>query len=315
MEKDITQKQLEHFPDVAADIINGICFAGEQEVQPGDIQICPEAVAIKETSGRYRSRIRDVLYQINRLGICIAYIGIENQSDIDNTMPLRIMGMDYGTYTMQVREFQAENRKSGMPAYTKKIHDNQKLMPVISLVLNFGEPWNGPRCLLDMMDCNRKQGLSDYLSDYRMNLIDVSGEPELYKKFHSDFRLVVQYLHARKNPEELKAFSQNTQKLLHPGEVLDALYALGCNNRYLAMKEKMENREKEENTMCELLDYVENRGMEKGLEKGIEKGKAQGIISTAYSFGATRGMILERLCKELSISLVKAEEYMEMYVG
>ena len=30
--------------------------------------------------------------------------------------------------------------------------------------------------------------------------------------------------------------------------------------------------------MCEVLDIIENRGIEKGLEKGIEKGLEEGLV-------------------------------------
>lgn len=313
MEKDITEKQLERFPDVAADIINGICFAGEQQIQPEEIQIVSEQVSIRERTGGYHSRIRDVLYQIIPLGICIAYIGIENQSGVDNTMPLRVMGMDYGKYVEQVRGFQNQNKNNKLSAYGRKIHDIQKLTPVITLVLNFGKPWKGPKSLLDMLDLKKRQILSKYIADYRLNLIDLSADSQLCQRFHSDFRLVVQYLQAKGNREKMKLFSQNTQQLLHPRELLDTLYALGCDDRYLTIKKETEELEKEEITMCELLDYCENKGIEKGRKLGREEGEARGIISTAFSFGASQDMVLERLCQELHISLLKAKEYMAMY--
>lgn len=271
MVKDITEKQLESFPDVGADIINGLCFAGKQEVCPEEVQVISEQVAIREDTGKYHSRIRDVLYQIDRLGICVAYIGIENQSGVDNIMPLRVMGMDYGKYVMQINRFQAENRKQKIPVYTKSIRDDQKLIPVISFVLN------------------------------------------LYQKFRSDFRIVIQYLHAKGNPDEMKAFCQSSQKLLYPRELLDTLHGLGWDNRYLKIKKEVMDLEKEEIAMYEILDYCENKGVERGIKIGKEEGKAQGIISTAYSLGASREWILNCLCTELCVSMAKAKEYMNMY--
>ena len=37
-----------------------------------------------------------------------------------------------------------------------------------------------------------------------------------------------------------------------------------------------EANEKEAKYMCEVLDIIENRGIEKGLEKGLEKGRQEG---------------------------------------
>lgn len=312
MEKDITEKQLERFPDVAADIINGICFGGKQAIRPEEIQVASEQVAIRE-SGGYRSRVRDVLYQIERLGVCVAYIGLENQSGMDSTMPLRVMGMDYGKYAEQIRQRREE--RGGFPA-GEKLRRTRKLLPVITLVLNYGKPWKGPRRLRDMLDLQEMQALSEYVADYPINLIDLSEDPKLCQRFRSDFRIVVQYLQARGDEEKMQIFRKNEQGIKHPVELLDTLYALGYDSRYLEMKGKAAAG-KEEITMCEVLDYFENRGLEKGREEGLAEGRtegtARGIVVTAAALGVSREKARELICRELQISPARAETYLERY--
>ena len=77
---------------------------------------------------------------------------LENQSGTDNTMPERVMGYEYASYEEQIKALMAENRKAGKPAVTKRIHDDQKLVPVITAVLNWDEKeWSGPRHLHEML--------------------------------------------------------------------------------------------------------------------------------------------------------------------
>ena len=62
------------------------------------------------------------------------------------------MGYEYASYEEQIKALMAENRKAGNPAVTKRIHDDQKLVPVITAVLNWDEKeWSGPRHLHEML--------------------------------------------------------------------------------------------------------------------------------------------------------------------
>ena len=78
---------------------------------------------------------------------------------------------------------------------------------------------------------------------------------------------------------------------------------------------------KEEITMCELLDYFENRGLEKGREEGLAEGReegrtegtARGIVITAAALGVSREKARELICRELQISPARAETYLERY--
>lgn len=53
----------------------------------------------------------------------------------------------------------------------KKIFKEDKIIPVITVVLYFGEkPWDGPRSLKDMMGWKGEEAES-YIQDYKMNLL------------------------------------------------------------------------------------------------------------------------------------------------
>lgn len=92
--------------------------------------------------------------RLNEKGMELAILHIENQSGISNVMPLRDMGYIYSDYQNQLRALKEENRKAGRHYVLQEIGDDQKLSPVIMLVLYYGtEKWTGPTRLVDMLVC------------------------------------------------------------------------------------------------------------------------------------------------------------------
>lgn len=58
-------------------------------------------------------------------------------------MVVRVMGYDFASYDKQIRDIMEKNKAQGRHAYTKRIHDGQKLVPVITLVLYYSqEEWS-----------------------------------------------------------------------------------------------------------------------------------------------------------------------------
>ena len=76
------------------------------------------------------------------------FVCLENQSDINNIMPVRDMGYQHAQYMEPVRTIKEANRqKQAYPSpITKEIHDTQKLNPVITPVLNYSQKeWKKPK--------------------------------------------------------------------------------------------------------------------------------------------------------------------------
>ena len=138
MEKDTTTNQLIGENDVFADLVNVNLFEGELEITADDLTDIPIDTTYKDTDGVHRRLFRDVLKRCDRIGGCVAFLGFESQTAINNVMPVRSMGYDYNTYLKQIREIVARNNKEGNSAYAKVIHDYQKLKPVATAVLYFG---------------------------------------------------------------------------------------------------------------------------------------------------------------------------------
>lgn len=80
-------------------------------------------------------------------------------------------------YGKQVMEIAAEHRKkkdrNGTQAeYLSGFYRDDRLVPVITLVIHFGaEEWDGPMCLKDMITVHDKK-LLEYIQDYKIYLIE-----------------------------------------------------------------------------------------------------------------------------------------------
>ena len=100
-EKDIAEKVLEDYNDVFADIVNVLLFQGEQIVKPEQLEDKTLRSSYK-ADGKLREIVRDVGKNWNQDTIRIACLGIENQTDSDADMPLRVISYDGAEYRAQL---------------------------------------------------------------------------------------------------------------------------------------------------------------------------------------------------------------------
>lgn len=241
--KDMTENYLEAYDDVFADIVNVLLFDGKRVVNPNQLRQGWER-AVYKTDGNLHEEERDILKYWRKKRVCIAVYGIENQTKIDSAMPLRVIGYDGASY-----------REQALKGAQKKKY------PVITVVLYFGtdRPWRRPLKLSDCMDIPDE--LHRYFSNYQLNVFNIAFLPdETVGKFTSDFRIVADYFsQVRKNKEYVP--SKETMK--HVDAVLKLMSVMTGDHRF----EKAQ-REGEVHNMCEVMDRVEQRGMQKGIRKG-----------------------------------------------
>ena len=156
-EKDITEKILESYNDVFADIVNVLLFDGEQVIKPDELEDQAPRSAYK-ADGKIREIERDVAKRWTKNNIRIACVGLENQSEPDATMPLRVIGYDGAEYRSQLTK---ENRDT--PLY-----------PVVTLVLYFGHTkhWDKPLTLHEAVGVTDR--FRPFVPDYKINLFEIA---------------------------------------------------------------------------------------------------------------------------------------------
>ena len=266
--KDITEKNLEEYNDVFADILNGIIFRGKQVVKEDELFDQPTRSSYR-AKGEVHEQFRDIAKIWKKMNIRIAFFGLENQTGIDFAMPLRIMNYDAAVYRNQIRK--------------EKGDENLKLYPVITLVIYFGEkPWDGPRSITDCLEIPEE--LSDFVSDYKIHVVDVYrlSDSEL-DRFHSDFEIVAKTLNGlRKDPKYM-----GPDKIIeHTQETLDLLSAITGDQRF---SEFSEIEGEGEHKMYTYLDQMIERGRVEGWAGGKAEGRVEGIAE-----GVTIGEKKER---------------------
>ena len=250
--KDITQKMLERYNDVFADIVNVLLFNGKRIVDEDALIDTPVDSTLK-IDGELHSQDRDVAKYWKNSQINIALFGLENQTVPDKLMPMRVIGYDGAEYKKQVLE---ENR------YKKKY-------PVITLVLYMGyeKNWKYSNSLLDLLEVD--ENLKPYVSDYKINIFEIAFlDREKIDLFKSDFRMLADYLYQMRTTNSYKGDESNIK---HVDEILMLMSAMsGFENVENIIKVAHERKVSNMKGFFELAE-------EKGLEKGIELGRTEGL--------------------------------------
>ena len=269
-EKDITEKTLEAFNDVFADIVNGLLFKGEQVIQECALTDA-QPFSMYKADGKTHELERDVAKYWNetsesRISVRIAFLGIENQTKYEKDMPIRVIGYDGAAYRAELSQ---ESR-----------------YPVITLVLYFGDKrWGKSRSLYDAI--NVPERFRPYVSNYKINVFDIAHLPEeAIDYFHSDFKIVVDYfVHRRTNPDYRPV---DPVKFKHVDEVLKMMAALTHDNRF---EEVLTQEGGKPENMCEVLDRVE----EKGRKEGVDETRLESIKNVMESFKVTAKQAMDAL--------------------
>ena len=263
--KDIAEKALEEYDDVFSDIVNVLLFGGEQLVKEDELTEAAPLSVYKDDGGRLREQERDIskFWKDGRIRICL--YGLENQTDIDVDMPLRVISYDGAGYRSQL-----------LADSDNKDDKGRKLRyPVVTLVLYFGEDhWNKHRSLLDCLAVPEE--LRPYVNDYKINVFEIAWlEPETVAKFRSDFRIVADYFVRMRRD---KQYEPSRETIRHVHEVLQLMAELTKDRRFAAIQLPPGTAEGGTN-MCEVLDRYWNNGVAKGMEKGLAAGREEGLAA------------------------------------
>lgn len=263
-QKDITEKVLEDYNDVFADIINGLLFGGEQEIKPEDLENTTVHAQYKAEDDKVHELERDIAKYWKEEKVELAICGIENQSTVEKHMPFRIIGYDGSAYRNQLQQ------------------ERRKMLPVVTIVLYFGTDrhWNSRKKIKELMEV--PQCLDSYVNDYQMHVFEVAWlTEEQISHFRSDFKVVANFfVQKRKNRDYIP---DDPTEIRHVDEVLKLLQVMTGDKRY----EEIFRKKKGVRSMCDVAERLEKMGIEKGIEIGRSEGEIKGKI-----------LVYKNLCKE-----------------
>lgn len=223
-------------------------------------------------------------------------MGVEEQSKVHYAMPVRNFVYDAMEYEKQYQEIRRKHqRDKDYKGHTREefisgFYKEDSIIPVITVILYFGDEWDGPRSLKEMMKWYGEEA-EQYIQDYKLNLIIPSEmEDEDIEKLESSLREVFYFLKYSKDGEKLEEVIKKDDRF-RCMETEAAIVVKTLTNMELSIKQEEENV-----NMCEAIEQIKQKateialedgkriGLEDGKRIGLEDGKRM-IITTMYKKG------------------------------
>lgn len=275
--KDKTEKILEDYNDVFADIFNVLVFENSV-LDKNLLQDSPTESIYKSATGDIRNQFRDVdKYYIGigekKVPLIIAEFGIENQSNINNFMAYRLMGYDYASYRKQM-----DDKKSC-------------IYPVISIVLNFSDDYYPEIMgLRECMDIPKEIQAIKYFrecGEYKVRCYNIAYlEDEIIERFTSDFKSVAYFFKEKRIHGE--DYIPNHDEIKHIEAFLELIGVFTNDSEYEEIAETLIRRKMEGQviTMCEVKEAWKMSGVNAlyDIVSEIKNGtKDNDLISKGYT--------------------------------
>ena len=271
--------------NVFADIFNYFLYEGEQRIRPELLMSVDTAEIVipygEEENDVPAQKFRDkmkILSAKKDMSAVYLILGLENQSEIHYAMPVKCMVYDAFQYASQVektaRAHRGERRKAKEKItsgeFLSGFYKEDRLIPVITLVIYFGtDEWDGPRNLQQMYMVQNEK-LLPFMPDYKINLLvpqEMSNEE--IECFQTDFRAVMLFCKYMKDRKKL-------QEIIDTNPAYRNMERSAARVIEAAAKIELKNEESEEKVnVCEGIQGMIDDAVE------AERKRAQGMIDDA----------------------------------
>ena len=270
----ITKKYLKD-DKVFKDCINYFLFNGEERIF-NLRDLSPESIIMEPNIHRIRDLYKEVLIKEDD-NYKYLLVGIESQSSINNGMLLRCLMYDVLSYDMQAYNIVNSHKDAKIKLdYYSSLRKNDKLKPVITIVIYFGyKKWTGPKELFDLLDVNDSI-IKSYMFNYKMNIIEPNRMDDFeFNKFKTDLGKIlklIKYSNDKNKIKELIYTKEYTKISLSAGLLLKEV----CDFNFT-----IEETEGDVD-MCkgirDLVSEAQEDALNKGKAQGLVEGKAQGLV-------------------------------------
>lgn len=293
---DLVTKNFETFPDVAADIINALLHNGKHVVTKENLMPAPTESIYTTGENELRNQLQDVTkYEMTGEKIKAQYM-IANQTTTDVKIVLRKAGYIGGGYREQ---------------HEGKIADTY---PIVEMILYWGrEHWEKRPGIHELCCGKVPEELRKYVDDIKVHIWEMRHLPrEVRERFHSDMRIVLDYL------AEGNTFRSN-QKVVHKEALIRMINVLSGEDDSAAeasILKKMNIKEEDEITVCELFEQYVRMGKREGRQEGRQEERQSGIkalIITCIELGADYNTTAGKVKERFQLSEESVTENMNLY--
>lgn len=285
-----------------ADLFNGVFFQGKPVIRADRLLEASENYS--DITENPLDRTRD-LKMMTDDGETLRVLALENQENVDYTLPYRCLQYDSLEYGKQLRELKKRN-KSGKLLSTPAeklcgITRQDRLAPVYTLCLYHGEkPWDGPLSLRDMISFGAdREDMGRFFADYPITLFCVN-EHDSFHMFHTELREVFSVMNYRRNKRQLYAVllqdpcyrTLDAETLKVMSVILNAPGLWSKRDKYISKKE---SENKEEYDMCQAMRELLADAAAAGRKQGISQGATDKTRTVVLNM-LVRGMSAEDIC-------------------
>ncbi len=209
----------------------------------------------------------------------------ETQQHVHYAMPVRSMVYEALEYAQQVHALEKRHLENGDSLrgdeFLSGLTREDRLKPVISVVLYLGDDWDGCKSLYEMLEIDESDPharlLKPYLPQQRLNLIE-AGRMEHPEYFQTCLQHIFAMLNYRQDKTKLYEYIQRNRDALERMdhvEITAAFILLGEQKR---VEELFRSKaESEEIGMCKAIDDLIHDGEIRGETRGLELGRAEGL--------------------------------------
>ena len=255
-----------------ADLCNNILYGGREVILPEDLKERDTTEVLTALGLDKKTiavqKLRDIFKNasIKYTGKSyVVLIGVENQSDIHYSIPVKNMFYDVMAYGNQVKETAKKHRKEKDTAtsdeFLSGFTKTDKLIPVITITVYLGiKEWDGPRKLSDMFG-DVDEELLPFIPDYRINLL-APREITDFTGFRTSIRQLFEVLQNAYDKEKMQEVLQNDEKFSKVDrETVEAINLFAGTDIDIDEKEEVID-------MCKAWEDQKNEGRKLGREEG-----------------------------------------------
>lgn len=293
MKKDLCLKRFLLDKRRFADVINGFIGGGELLILPEDLSLLGTQSESTRTQ-KYRDRLTQAAFGVNFM-----VIGIEGQESTHYLMPLRCMSYDATEYERQAAEIKKEVRlRKGVTReeWLSGFGKTDRLKPCVTIVLYFGEEWDGAMRLHELIDfTDIPSKLKALISDYPIHILEIQKLTDT-SMFQTDVKQVFDAIRFSKEPDKFKELIKTDPAFRELDvEAYDVIMQYTRAKEFGEIKEKVIGEEKVD--MCKALTLL----LEDERTQGIKEGETRACLASVKNLMANLNLTLEQTMEMLGM--------------